>query len=1453
MQLSGVAGTDLFVGDQRAPLQIVRVTLVNQGAGMAREGAAVTVRVEGAGVTTPEPVRLHDLEPGAEHLVEVPVAVDPAYAEDTSRPVTAIAETGQSRCSVPAEIVVAAPGWTMLMVSHFHYDPVWWNTQGAFTEAWYDIPAAESARPAELRTAFDLVRAHLAAARHDPDYKFVLAEVDYLKPHWDAFPEDRAELRRLLADGRVEIVGGNYNEPNTNLTCTESTIRNAVYGIGFQRDVVGGDPQSAWMLDVFGHDPAYPGLMADAGLSSSSWARGPFHQWGPRMSVGDNRRMEFPSEFEWISPSGRGLLTSYMPNHYSAGWSMQSLETLEQAEAEAYRLFRDLKVVAATRCTMLPVGNDHVIPSRWCTEIHRDWGKRYLWPRFQVGLPREFFAAVRQDAAARRISFTPQSRDMNPVYTGKDVSYIDTKQAQRAAEVAVLDGERLATLAALLGARFPAEALDKAWRQLLFNAHHDGITGTESDQVYIDLLGGWREAYELGDAVRGAAIDHLGGQAGTAAICAERGRAWPVLVVSTLSWPRDGLARVLVSFQEGDTAGVALTDDRGAVVPALAEGVRRHSDGSLAEVTLTFLARAVPALGYRTYLAVPAGGLPGGWSAAQGVAIENQAFRAEVDPERGGALTRVLDKRTGKQLLRPGAAGNELVLHDEYPAHPRWGEGPWHLLPKGPGRGSAGRRAQVRAERCPLGSRLVSTWTLDELQVRQEVLLWDGVERVDFRTHVDGSIGQDRLLRVRFPLDLAAALPVYEVGNAVVGRPFGFPNQDSAEHPWGLDNPASTWFGLGSTARVALTAGAGAPRPARALVAIGVAEVIAPDGWAEPVRALIARLAGSGVTATCTRPGAPRYGSLDLDSNLPDVRIALGGPERNAFVARVLRDAGPAYAEHLRGQLADHGGARVWVPAARPREQALVPSADLRGVRDLPVLIVAGEDLGAAIGALAADLDDSTVEVAQPAELDGPDAAAGLEDCSVALLNRGTPSSVAEADGTLSISLMRSCSGWPAGIWLDSPRRTVPDGSSFGWQHWSHTFCYALVAGEGDWRRAGFVSAGQAYNHDLHARVVGVHPGELPPSASLLEVEPAEVMLTALKPRGNPLASGLPGEVDPTAAGLTVRCFESAGRPARVGIRCFTGLADATATDLLEQRHRGAVTVEEGALAFGIGAADTITVTARPLPAPPAAAPGRPAVPLGPRAEPAQPVFTRYWLHNKGAAPVGYLPVSVHVSPTRLVLGAAAAEGPGGPEVPAAAALRVTVASGARAATGRVELLVPPELVADAAAELAYDLGPGEHAGFEVAVRARPGAPSGRYFLTARIGDELGQALEDVVALTVGEAGPEGAEPLAVALETAAVGLAPGERGAILVRLENRSRSEVRGEAQVASPYGSWEMITPWTQGFAVPPAAARTLRYAVRAPATARPGSQFWALVKVMCFGRLAYTEAVPVTIAPT
>ena len=137
-------------------------------------------------------------------------------------------------------------------------------------------------------------------------------------------------------------------------------------------------------------------------------------------------------------------------------------------------------------------------------------------------------------------------------------------------------------------------------------------------------------------------------------------------------------------------------------MPFLAEGIRWHPDNSLASVTITFRAD-VPALGFRTYWATawPASwrGTDAAWSDTGGTAIANEAFAVEADPAQGGALVRLADLRTGTDLLQ--GLGNELVLTEEYAAHPRWGEGPWLLSPKGTGHGFGGGRAKVRAQALP--------------------------------------------------------------------------------------------------------------------------------------------------------------------------------------------------------------------------------------------------------------------------------------------------------------------------------------------------------------------------------------------------------------------------------------------------------------------------------------------------------------------------------------------------------------------------------------------------------------------------------------------------------------------------------------------------------------------------------------------------------------------------------
>jgi alpha-mannosidase len=1414
MRITAIEGTDLFHGPAAAPRQVVRVTVVATTA-----THPFRVRVEGASVRTPEVTLTAGMAAGEQRTVEVGVLVSAPAAEGTPLQVTAIADTDAGPVTADGRFRVAATGWTMWMVSHFHYDPVWWNTQRGFTEVWQqlpDVPKADKLRPAFVRTAFDLVRAHIDAARLDDDYRFVLAEIDYLKPYWDVFPEDREDLRRMLREGRVELVGGMYNEPNTNLTHPESTIRNTGFGLEYQRDVLGGDPRTGWMVDVFGHDPAFPGLMADAGLTSNSWARGPFHHIGPRRHTGDITRMQFPSEFEWISPSGRGLLTAYMANHYVAGWDVERKETLEEALAEAYAQYRSLRQVAATPNVMLPVGHDHNIPSRWCTEIHREWAKRYVWPRFVMGLPRDFFAAVR--SSSPRLS--PQTRDMNPVYTGKDVSYIDTKQAQRAIETIVLDAERLGTLAALLGTGYPRSQLDKAWRLLAYGAHHDAVTGTESDQVYLDLLAGWREAFELGAAARRSAVTGLAARADTL------GAGQAVLVANPLSWPRGGVARIDVTFPAPGPSSLTVSDDEGALVPAVVSAVTRHPDGSIAAASLTAVARDVPALGYQVWhvrpapapvpsvpapsapislapaSSAPASSAPASsapvspasassaapasvtvWRAAAGDAvIRNDRFEVRADADRGGALTAIIDRRTGRQLLRPGGLGGELVVQEEYPDHPHWGEGPWHLLPKGPGRGLADRPTTVRVEHSPVGSRLITETGIDDLRITREVTLWSGSDRIDFHTHVDGSIGQDRLLRVRFDLDLPGAQPVSEVGFAAIGRSFGFPALDAAESLWTLDNPAHTWAALSTTARIRFTgtvpgvAAGGVPGAVPGAVpgvAFGVAEVVSDQ---DP-RDLVVALVRQGVTATAGRPDGPRYGALDADSNLPDIRIAVGD---TTFTAEVLASADPSFAALLTAT------GRVYVPPVRPLDETWMPDADLRGVRDLPVLIVTD----AALPGLIADLDDAEITVDQAMT-------GGFTDYSVALINHGTPGFVAARDGSLYLSLMRACTGWPSGVWIDGPRRTVPDGSGFALQHWTHTFRYSLAAGPGDWRRAGFVRAGQESNHPLIAAPVAAGPGDLPPRLSLASVEPANVVLSALK-------------IDDDQ--VTARIYETSGAPARARIRLHGGLYDPALANVLGEPQAPA-TADGDDVTADLAPAEIVTIAALPATPPAIAAPAM---------EPVQPVFTRYWLHNKGPAPLNDLPVTVHL-----------------PSTPGTA--RITVSTSTIAAAGTVDLEIPPGVTVTPAGPYPYHLPPDGHQHVDLTV-------TGNGRITARIRDPHGQLLEDVSTLAT--AGPS------AVLSPPAVAVPPGSTATLSLHLHNPTDAPLRGEAQLLSPFGTWGDsgddldVQPWIQGYDLPAGAATTLTYTVRAAPTARAGAHWWALARVTALGHVTYTATVPLAV---
>jgi hypothetical protein len=190
---------------------------------------------------------------------------------------------------------------------------------------------------------------------------------------------------------------------------------------------------------------------------------------------------------------------------------------------------------------------------------------------------------------------------------------------------------------------------------------------------------------------------------------------------------------------------------------------------------------------------------------------------------------------------------------------------------------------------------------------------------------------------------------------------------------------------------------------------------------------------------------------------------------------------------------------------------------------------------------------------------------------------------------------------------------------------------------------------------------------------------------------------------------------------------------------------------------------------------------------------------------------------------------------------------------------------------------------------FEATVLPTAGAAPGRYFIAAQIEDG-GQLHEDVltidhrlsgdgveaqapdtersalvrwaVARAMASAGiddaagpgrppgrPDPSRELVADLLVDGVLAAPGDDAVLGLSLRNLAASQIRGEAQVLSPFETWTTITPWTQGFVVEAGGRTELGFRVAPPRDAIPGT-YWALVKVMYFGRILYTASVPLVI---
>ncbi|MDQ1256765.1 MAG: Alpha-mann mid protein, partial [Candidatus Hydrogenedentes bacterium] len=674
--------------------------------------------------------------------------------------------------------------------------------------------------------AFDIVRDYCRLHRADPNFRSIISEVDYLKPYADVYPEDRDTLFKAFREKRSEP-DVMYNQPNEQNCGGEALVRNFLYGQLIHGRVFGNICHVYGPGDVFGHPNQLSQIARKSGCIGCTW---------------DKHIFNFPPFFNHLSLDGEAI------PHKRGG----------AGEDEVH----------AMGLSVTTDGIEQTPPTEW----HAG-----LMPLYRQGTYADLIETIEAQCEAHGAHLPVTSRDMALYHAATSMSRMNLKVANRLGENTLIAAEKFATIAAFLGAKYPEKALDKAWRQILCGQHHDSITGTHNELSFVDLINSYRETLELASDALERSLDYLG-----RAIDAQDA-AHPLTVFNSLAWERTDTVRVTVK-PKGMTS-FDLRDPQGKSVPFEAGNVRRNKAGEILSADITFVARKMPSMGYRTYRLEASKNAMPELKHAKAVAIENEYYRIEVDPARGGGIARLFDKKAQREVLDTGAhVGNELAILSEVPDR---AETQHEFYTTGLKMFSGDAPAEVEVVKGPVSATIRARYAMGEFcGVLQEVTLTKGVPRIDCRTTLLDVQGEDNLYCVTFPANLQGAVPVFDERFGVVARNDSKNYLDFRTHRQIMFSDcavyaANKWMEYGSTAKL---------RVGHNEYALSMIGLITPNRKGDLLAAedFQRTLIKKGVTCTpWFDHGGPRWGSyqdhMDDDLLYTRFRVSMGSGGKNRY------------------------------------------------------------------------------------------------------------------------------------------------------------------------------------------------------------------------------------------------------------------------------------------------------------------------------------------------------------------------------------------------------------------------------------------------------------------------------------------------------------------------------------------------------------------------------------------
>src|SRR3954454_23783514 len=491
------------------------------------------------------------------------------------------------------------------MIGNAHIDPVWlWQ----WPEGYQEVRAT-------FQSAIDRLDEY-------PDFVFTCDSSLFFEWVEESDGSLFERIRERIAEGRIQVVGGWWIEPDCNIPCGESYVRQALYGQRYLHDRFGITATTGANLDSFGHNASIPQILRGSGIDSYVFLRP-----GPR-----EKDMEAPV-FWWESADGSRVLAYRIPHEYCA--------PRDDIGDHVDKAVASLPDQPGEYAVFYGVGNHGGGPTRANLDQIARMSESPELPALEVSSLRRFFDGVLADGGAHptvRGELQHHSRGCYTTHSG-------IKRWNRRAEALLQRAEKWCVIAHALGLRpYPHEELTHAWKLLLFNQFHDTIAGTSIAPAYDDARDQIGHASSVAAAAFNAAVQSI---ASLIAIEQEE-EMRPVVVFNPHPWTLR--ADVEIEYTWLRPEGAHVVDDSGEHVPM--QMTRPLTTMSSSRGRLVFPVE-IPPLGYRTYR-VRKGSIEGEPLAATSARMENGHLLVELDPQTG-RLMRLLVKATGDDLAAPDA------------------------------------------------------------------------------------------------------------------------------------------------------------------------------------------------------------------------------------------------------------------------------------------------------------------------------------------------------------------------------------------------------------------------------------------------------------------------------------------------------------------------------------------------------------------------------------------------------------------------------------------------------------------------------------------------------------------------------------------------------------------------------------------------------------------------------